>query len=59
MLSNLVLDIYQSSTSRFFRSYKGLKQGDPSSPLPFMLFINNIVQDINVDVDQIFTVDDM
>ena len=32
-------DIYQSSKSRFFSSYNGLKLGDPSSPVSFMFFL--------------------
>ena len=50
---------YRSSTSRFFNSYNGLKRGDPSSPLLFMLFINDIVQNVNVGLDNIFTIDEM
>ena len=56
---------YQSATSCFFlggggfSSYNDLKQGDPSSPLLYVLFINDIVQNINVGLDQMFTVDDL
>ena len=48
---------YRSSFSGFLNSNIGLKQGDLSSPLMFMLFINDIIQSINSDIDYIFTID--
>ena len=50
---------YQSSTSRFFNSYICLKQGDPSSQLMCMMFINDIVQNIRDNFDEIFTVNEL
>ena len=49
---------FKSTLSGFLNSNIGLKQGDPSSPLMFMLFINDIVQHINSDINDIFTIDE-
>ena len=50
---------FQSSRSRFFSSHIGLKQGDPSSPLMFMMFINYIAQNMHANFDEIFTVNEL
>ena len=49
---------FKSTLSGFLNSNIGLKQGDPRSPLMFMLFINDIVQNINSDITSIFTIDE-
>ena len=50
---------YNSSFSQFLDSYIGLKQGDPSSSLLFMLLVNDIANNINSDFDDIFTTNDL
>ena len=42
-----------------FQFKQRFKQGDPSSPLLFMFFINDIVQNIKVGLDKIFTIDEL
>lgn len=46
-----------SEISDCFESLNGVKEGDPSSSLLFLLFINDIVQNINSDIDGLFTVE--
>ena len=50
---------YNSIYSNFFDSSVGLKQGDPSSPLLFMFFVNDIVQNINTNLQNVFTINEL
>ena len=50
---------YHSSYSDFITSNISLKQGDPSFPLMFMRFINDITLNINSNIDSIFTIDEL
>ena len=36
-------------------SQKGVKQGDPSSSLLFMMFVNDVIENIESDLNGIFT----
>ena len=50
---------YKNSFSQFFDSHIGLKQGDPSSPILFMLFVNDMIDCINSNINDIFTIDEL
>lgn len=40
-------------------SYQGVKQGDPSSPLLFIMFVNDLMSYIIANLDKIFTKDEL
>ena len=46
-------------TSRCINSHLGVKQGDPSSSLLFMMFVNDIISNINTGLQGIFSVDEI
>ena len=48
---------HNNSYSAFIESKLGVKQGDPSSPMIFMMFINDLNENINNNLNGIFTID--
>ena len=50
---------HNNSYSAFIYSKLGVKQGDPSSLMIFMIFINDLNENINNYLNGIFTVNDM
>ncbi len=44
-----------STRTDSFQSHIGVKQGDPSSALMFMMFINDVTQNIDSNIEGIFT----
>ena len=50
---------YNNHHSDFFESLIGLKQGDPSSPLLSMFFVNDLSLNINTNLDDIFTLNEI
>ena len=50
---------YDNTFSQFFDSHIGLKQGDPSFPILFMLFVNDMIESINSNLNGIFTTNEI
>ena len=50
---------YNKTFSQCFDSHIGLKQCDPSSPILFMLFVNDIQQQNNSNLGGIFMLDEI
>ena len=49
---------FNNHVSSTIDSYFGVKQGDPNSSLLFIMFVNDILENINVEIDGIFTIDE-
>ena len=50
---------HNQSYSDFISLHFGVMQGDPSSPMIFMTFMNDITQSINSNLNEVFTFEDV
>lgn len=50
---------FNSETSSFFNSNIGVKQGDPSSTILFLYFINDITNNFNCEIEGLFKLNDL
>ena len=50
---------YKGIKSDFINLQFGVKQGDPSSSLLCLFFLNDIIQHINTDIDGIMTLEEL
>ena len=50
---------HNSEYSPFFESNIGVKQGDPCSSLLFLFFINDILSNLNDNIDDLFSVNEL
>ena len=50
---------YNGRFSEYINSHIGVKQGDASSPMLFMMSINDVIQCVNDDLKGFFTVKDI
>ena len=50
---------HNKNVSSCINSYLGVKQGDPCSSLLFMMFINDIISNINTELNGIFSIDEL
>lgn len=50
---------YRADLSDFIDSDIGVKQGDPSSSLLFLFFVNDIINNFDVSIDSLFTLNEL
>ena len=50
---------HNGKLSNSIHSHLGVKQGDPSSSLLFMMFVNDIVKSVKTDLDGLFSTDEL
>ena len=50
---------YKIETSDVIQSFHGVKQWDASSSLLFMMYVNDIAENIDVNIDGIFTLNEL